>query len=191
MRGLLMFALLCFSGVAFAAGDGGDGGIPLVKIGLHAFNLALLLGVLYYFLADRIRDALANRSASWKRRIEDTQKAEHAAQTRFDEIERKLSGFEKELSRMRENAEAEAVKERELILSRADRQVEQIQTAARRSIRDETARARQQLRSDAAVLAVELATQKVASDISGTDRERLTSDFLSQLTTDASGVGHG
>ena len=60
--------------------------------------------------------------------------------------------------------------------------------AARRSIRDETAKARQQLRSDAAALAVEIATQQVTTNITGSDRERLTHDFLNQLDN---GVGHG
>ncbi len=193
---VLAVAWVSLPGVALAANTAAEGeahhGPPWGDIALHAFNLAVLLVVLYFLVGGRIRDALANRSADLKHKLAEAQQAEAEARARFEELERKLAGFEQELSTMRDDAEGDARRERDLLTARAEAQVEQISAATARSIRDETARARQTLRADAASLAVELASREVALEIGGDDHQRLTADFLSLLESETTnGVGHG
>ena len=59
---LLPLGLLLFSSVAFAVGgDHHAEGFPLREILLHAMNLAVLIGLLYWLAGSRIRDAGAVR----------------------------------------------------------------------------------------------------------------------------------
>lgn len=174
-RTLALAPLLALSGVALA---GGDGHIPLQKIGLHALNLVILLGVIGFFTRKMIRDGLANRAANIRTAIEASDKAQAAAQERFSELEAKLAGLEGHLAEMRQEAETEAAAERGLLLERADAEVASIRSSVSRSVQAEAVRARTALRRHAAELAVALAAEQVAARITDADHVRLTRDFL-------------
>lgn len=173
-RALVLTPLLALSGVALAGGDG----IPLQKIGLHALNLVILLGLIGFLTRKMIKDGLANRAANIRNAIEASDKAQAAAQERFSELEAKLAGLESHLAEMRQEAEAEAAAERTLLLEKADKEAAAIKAGVARTVRNETARARNTLRRHAAELAVQLAAEQVAASITDADHVRLTRDFL-------------
>ena len=157
---------------------------------MHTVNLFILLGVLGYLLRGKIKDAVANRSAQIKKSIDDAAALRKETQLRFDDVERKLSGFEKQLSEMRADAESEAEKEHAAILQRAERDAKTISEAAERTIRDETARARQSLRAEAAALSVSLAEKQLSKDFNPEDQRRFADEFLGAVKK-TNGVGHG
>ena len=92
--------------------DNGAAGIldaPVTKVGLHAINLLLFLGVLGYFGRRPIADALANRAFSIKKELKDSAAVRDAARARNDELGARLGKIEAEITAMRENAEREAL----------------------------------------------------------------------------------
>ncbi len=186
-RVLALLPLLALSGVAMASGDGHH--IPLQKIGLHALNLVILLGLVGFLTRKMIRDGLADRAATIKAAIESSDKALAAAQEKADALEAKAAGFEQLLAEMRTEAEVEATAERARLLEKADAEAAAIQSGASRSIRNEVERARNTLRREAAELAVQLAADQVAARISDDDHARLARDFLGALKADE--VKHG
>jgi F-type H+-transporting ATPase subunit b len=184
--GLPLIAQASEGAHAAAEAEGGGHGIPWGPIGLHAFNLALLVGVLLYFVRPKVVDAIKNRSASIKREVDEANQARKEAEEKYKELEGRLAGMEQQLAGMRQQAEAEARREREAILSRGADDARQIGLTAARSIRDESLRARQSLREEAAKIAIELAAVQVAQQIQADDQDRLTEDFLAAVSASAS-----
>ena len=185
--------LIGLPGVALAAGGGGDVAHTLEDslkpIAFHALNLLMLLGLLGYLLAPRIKTALAARADQIARDIDGAGAAEAEAKAKFEELSTKLDGFEAELAKMRADTEALAQADRDALVARAEREVAAIQEGAQRSIRDESARATADLRAEAARLAVGLAARRVAEQIDDEDHKRLDGEFLSVLGVQE--VGHG
>jgi len=168
--------LLLLISEAYAGGDG----LPpdLNAIAFHAINFLLLVGLLTYLLRDKLRDALANRAARVKQEIDQSNQARKDAAQRFEDLEARLDGFETELEQMKTAAEEEADKEHKGILARAEEDAARIAESAQRSIRDETDRARQALRNEVAKLSVDLAREKLSSEVTSDDQQRLAGDFI-------------
>lgn len=171
----------------------GGAGLPADPntIAFHAFNLFLLIALLTWLLRSKLKDALANRATRVKREIDDSNQLRKDAQTRFAELEARLSGFEGELSKMREDAETAATKERESIMARAEEDAARITESAERTIRDETERARQALRREVAVLSIDIARDRLEKQVSADDQKRLAKDFVDTVKSDNSGVTNG
>jgi F-type H+-transporting ATPase subunit b len=187
MRTLLLF--LVFTGTASASGwNSFDEARESILF--HAINLAILFGVGTWLLRGKIRDALANRAGQIKRDIDESNKARKDARHRYEELEARLTGFERELQRMRAEAEEDAEKEKANILVQAGEDAERIQAAAERTIRDETARARASLRREAAQISIDLARERLEGAVDSDDQARLTQDFLSTVQSGGE-VGNG
>jgi len=169
-------ALLLFVSNAFAAGAGDPP--DLNAIAFHAINLFLLIGLLTFLLRNKIKDALANRAIRIRTDIDDSNRLRKEAQQRFEDLEARLDGFERELDKMKVDAESEAATEQQAILSRAEEDAARIAEAAQRSIRDETDRARQALRREVAELSVGMAREKLSAAVTSDDQDRLTGDFI-------------
>ena len=185
-RAVVLAPALAFSGVALAGGDG----IPLQKIGLHALNLAIFIGVIGFLTRKMVKDGLANRAANIRIAIEASDRALAAAEARHTELEATLAGLESHLAQMRQEAENDAAAERAMLLEKADAETASIKANVARTIRGETQRARSGLRQHAAELAVQLAAEQVAASITDDDHARLTRDFLGTVQG-GSEVSHG
>ena len=185
-RAVVLAPALALSGVALAGGDG----IPLQKIGLHALNLAIFIGVIGLLTRKMIKDGLANRAANIRIAIEASDRALAAAEARRTELEATLAGLESHLAQMRQEAENDAAAERAMLLEKADAETASIKANVARTIRGETQRARSGLRQHAAELAVQLAAEQVAASITDDDHARLTRDFLGTVQG-GSEVSHG
>jgi F-type H+-transporting ATPase subunit b len=188
MRVLTLFILLTTP--AYASGwDSFDDADVQKMLLFHLINLVILFGTLTYLLRGKIRDALANRAGQIKRDIDDSNKARKDAKHRYEDLEARLSGFEGELEKMREEALIDADKEREVILAQAEQDASRVKAAAERTIRDETERARTSLRQEAAKLSVDLARERLVAEVNADDQQRLTKDFLD--TVQAESVPNG
>ncbi len=168
--------LLLLVSDAFAAGSGD--GPDLNSIAYHALNFFLLVGLLTFLLRNKIRDALANRAARIRADIDTSNRLRKEAQQRFEDLESRLDGFEKQLDKMKKDAEVEARSEQEAILARAEEDSARIAESAQRSIRDETERARQALRREVAELSVGLAREKLSAAVTSDDQDRLAGNFI-------------
>lgn len=174
---IAVLAALVGASPAFAAGD-----FPGTKIGIHAVNLLIILGVLGYFVRRPVADALANRRAEIRRGIEAAEQARAAARARAAAIEARLGAIESEVGQLRAEAEVEATREAEVIARRAAVDVAAVDAAATRAIQDELARARAALRAEAATLAVGLAGELASRNIAEGDHARLTQSFVTTVT---------
>lgn len=176
---MLLFPLLVST--AFAAGGGESGaehGVPWVPIALHAMNLTILFLVIYRFAGASIRDSLKGRATRIRKEIGDAAALAADATKRMENLSARLDGFEAELAGMKAQAEAESAREREEIIARAKRESALIEEATARTIRSEVTKARSELREEAVRLAMQLAEQRLKTQLRADDEDRFAAEFL-------------
>jgi F-type H+-transporting ATPase subunit b len=173
-------ALLAFgAGAARASDEGGAGGGLLFPL----LNLALLLGVLFYFARKPIRDFFSERRGTIQAALEDAARMRAEAEARYAEWQRKLAALEAELDEIRTHSRERAEAERERILSDARAAAERIRGDARAAVQQEVERARRALREEAADLAVEIAAERLRGQVRDADRARLIDEFIERIET--------
>jgi len=202
LPGLLGSATLCLSlllgpALAIASGDAPAGephGVPFGDLAWHGFNLLLLLGLIFFLARRPVSDALRNRSTAVRRSIEDAQQARQQARAQLEELEEKLADFELQVERLRKEMADQAEHEQAAIISRAERESQVVRVAAERAIRDETLRARRELQHEAVGLAVRLAEEILASQVSDADQQSLARELLETVAHQGAaerGIDHG
>ena len=158
----------------------------VTKLGAHAFNLLLYVGIILFFVRRPAQDALRGRALEIRKTITDSAKERDEAKDRHEEVTARLHKLEDEIATMRAEAEADAKLESERMVARAREEAERIAATGQRNIRDEIARARNELRNDAVELAVQLAENTLKEAVTAADQKRLAQDFLASLAEGAS-----
>ena len=179
----------------YTADDDGDGTanwldpdseqFMLAKLGFHAFNLLLFVGLIVAFVRRPAQDAVRGRALEIRKTITDSAKERDEAKERHEDVTARLAKLEDEITRMRTEAEADAKVEAERMVERAREEATRIAKTAERNIQDEIARARLELRNDAVDLAVELAEGVLRETVTAADQKRLANDFLATLNDGA------
>jgi len=156
----------------------------LDKLLLHAFNLALLVGLILFFVRRPIADALRTRALTIRKELTDSARARDEAHQHHEEVAARLVAIETEIQALRNEAIAEAAILEAKLIERANDESERIAEGAERKIRDEAQRARLELRRDAVELAVELAESALRDRIGDADQQRLAREFLNAIHDD-------
>jgi F-type H+-transporting ATPase subunit b len=147
----------------------------------HALNLALLLGVLVYFVRRPVADTFRERALTIRTELTETARTRDEAHQRHQELLARLEKIENEIRGMDAEAEVEAKREEEKLIERAKREAARITEQVERNIRDESTRARTELRQDAVNLAIQLAESTLRQGVSATDQQALARQFLDSV----------
>ncbi len=153
----------------------------LMEVGIHAFNFALLLGILGYFLKRPLGDFLANRRKAIEGELEESSRIRAEAEARYQEYDRRLKGFDAEVSGLVERVRQECQVEQDQAVKAARKLGEAVLNTTRKALDEEMRRARVELRREAIDLAVKLAESVLAGQVSGEDQKRLAEAYLSQV----------
>jgi F-type H+-transporting ATPase subunit b len=172
-------ALLFVAGPAWAEGDGHGGGTR--DLLYSVLNLALLLGVLFYFVRKPLQDFFAARRAGIQSELQAAADLRSDAEARYAKWQRRLIDLESELAAIRQTARERAAREREQILADATAAAERIRRDATAAVDQELRRARAQLREEAANLAVELASEALKRQVNAADQDRLLDEFVQTI----------
>ena len=174
-----------FAGVAYASsassasGDSHESGAEILKQTLYqGFNLALLLGVIFYFGRKPIGEFFSTRRTGIQSELSEAADLLTQAEQRNAELQRRLVDLGSEVEGIREEAGRRAEDEAERILADARATAERIRQDAQAAVAQELRRAQSALRDEAADLALELAARKLNEQVSDTDRERLVDEFI-------------
>ena len=154
------------------------------KLLWHAFNLALLIGLVLMFVRRPVGDALRTRALEIRKDLTDSARARDEAEQHHSEVAARLVAIESEIQTLRDEAIAEAAILEAKLIERAHEEAQRIADGAERKIRDEAQRARTELRRDAVELAVELAENTLKTKIDAQDQQRLAREFLTAIHDD-------
>ncbi|MFP6655867.1 MAG: ATP synthase F0 subunit B [Myxococcota bacterium] len=174
------------SGVAQASGGEHASDQSVLKDMLfQALNLALLLGVLFYFGRKPIAEFFAGRREGIATELSEAADLLRQAEERNTDLQRRLTELDAEIDGIRDEAGRRAEEEAARILTDAQAAAERIQRDAKAAVAQELRRAQATLRDEAADLAIELAAQKLSEQVVDADRDRLVDEFIARIEPNA------
>ena len=180
----LVVALLLLAGmstlpeIVLAAEEGNPWGIWF-DIG-RVFNVLLVIGVLVW-IARKPLSNFFSRSQSIREELAEAQKARMEAEAKLAEIESRMSRLDDELKEIAGTAEQEAQAEYRRLLAVAEEDAQKIVERSKQEIEGMTHAAQLELRQHAAELSVQLAEERIRSEITDADREKLFARFVTKL----------
>jgi F-type H+-transporting ATPase subunit b len=179
--------LVCLgSGVAQASGaEHASDENALKDVLFQALNLAILLGVLFYFGRKPISEFFASRRVGIATELTEAADLLRQAEERNTELQRRLSDLDAEVDGIRDEAGRRAEQEAARILADARAAADRIQHDAKAAVAQELRRAQDTLRDEAADLAIELAAQKLSEQVADADRDRLVDEFITRIEPNA------
>jgi F-type H+-transporting ATPase subunit b len=164
---------------AFASEEGNPWGIWF-NVG-RIFNLLLVVGVLVWVARKPLASFFANRSQSIREELEGAQKARAEAEARLAEIESKMSRLDEELKEIARTSEQEGQAEYSRLLAAAEQDAQKIVERSRQEIDGMTRAAQLELKQHAAELSVHMAEERIRTEITPADRERLFTRFVAKI----------
>ena len=167
---------------AFAASPAHDDhGFPWAVWVVNLINLAIFVGIIYYFAGSKISAFFANRSDSIDRERSEARRLREEAQQRLDEYDLRLTSFEREREELLEEYKAQGERERERLIEEARGQIEKMRVDARRTIEQETRKAVAALERQAVDMAVEMAQRMARERLDDNQQRVLVDRFVVDL----------
>lgn len=170
---LLILAVTAPAGAAQAGHDA-----DLAELVFKWINLALLFGVLVYFLRKPLSRYFAGQRQAIQGAIVESRKLRQEAQRRLAEIEQRLARLEEEIEAVRKHAAADIAAEQRRIRETAERESERILATARAEIDSATRAARLELKAYIARLAMTLAEAKIRQQLTPATHAALFEAFV-------------
>ncbi len=181
-RQFSVIGLVLLAGAAQASGDDAESHADVLKETIYqGLNLALLLGVIFYFGRRPIAEFFSNRRGEIQSELNESADLLSKAEQRNSELQRRLVELGSEVDGIKEEAGRRAEEEAERILTDARVTAERIRRDAQAAVAQELRRAQGVLREEAADLALEIAARKLAEQVSDADRDRLVDEFISRV----------
>jgi F-type H+-transporting ATPase subunit b len=175
----LLLAGIVFPETASAAEEGSRWGVWL-DVG-RVFNLLLVVGVVVLIARKPLSNFFTGRTQAIREQLAEAQRARMEAEAKLAEIESRMSRLNDELKEIAKNAEIEAQDEYKRLITAAEQEAEKIVERSKQEIEGMTRTAQQELKSHAAKLSVQLAEERIQSEITETDHERLFNRFVAKL----------
>lgn len=180
-------ALLLGAGIylalpGFAAAAEGEGGRSELWLGIGKLaNLILVIAVLVWVARKPLANFFAVRTQTIRDQLAEAQKARAEAETRLAQIEASMSHLDSELREIKANAEKESWEEYQRLAAIAERDAEKLVERARREINGMTRAAQTELKAHAAELSIQLAKEKIQTEMTEEDRRRLFERFVAKV----------
>jgi len=181
---LALLSMLLLPAMTLAAGGGDhqvDSGVILKDFVWRCINFAVLVGLLVYFVRKPIRNALQNRRAEIEKALADASAARDAAEARAKQYQEKLAKAAAEIESIYAAIRREGEVERDKILTSAREMAAKIEIEADAKAASAVARARAELRAEAARLAVQLAEELLAKNVTAADQKRLVDEYMQKV----------
>lgn len=166
-----------------AAGEHGAAAEHGVFAGLlwPVANFLVLVVLLNKFLRAPITEYLAARSAQIRKDLVEAAALNKSATAQLADVEQKMQALPRELDALRTRGAEEIVAEEERIASAAAADRARLLTQTKREIEVRLQAAERELSDHAAALALQLAEQKLATDMTAADHTRLVDRYVAQV----------
>lgn len=172
---------ILYLSTAYASGGGGEEAPNWLGFFWRLLNFTILLGLLYWLLAGKIRDFFTGRREGIKTALAEAVSAREAAEKKFREYSEKLDKATEEIEQLGEMIRAQGLAEKERIIQDARKEAEKIKEDARTRVEQEFIKASQNLRIEAANLSTQLAEELLRGQIRAEDHEALVKDYIGKV----------
>lgn len=185
IKGLILTVLALLGATVVYAAGGGEGHASSEALTQdyiwRVIDFAIIFAILFYFTRKPIRNGLKGRSEKVATELTEARKLKDEAEAKFAEYDRKLDRANEEIAEMTEAIKDEALKEHDRLLMDATEAAQKIRQEASNAAEQEVARARTQLRQEASTLAIALAEELVAKNLTKEDQARLVDEYLQKV----------
>jgi F-type H+-transporting ATPase subunit b len=176
------------SELAEGAAEGGFG-LNLDIFETNLINLAILIGILFYFGRKVLTNILSERRSKIESAIQDAEKRLKEAQTSLAQVQTSLAQAQVEAERIRKSAEDNAKAAKEAILAKAVLDVERLKETATADLNAETERAIAQLRQNVVAQALQKVEAQLKSGIADDAQQVLIERSIATLALSNAQLG--
>jgi F-type H+-transporting ATPase subunit b len=172
MMGKLFLLATLLATEAHSAGEGGFG-LHLDILESNIINLAILIGVLFYFGRKFLGNTLGERRTRIAEEIQAAEQRQKEAAGKLADQQQKLAQAQAEAEEIRQAAETNAQRAKEKILAQSVENVKRLKEVAVQDLNTEQERVIAQLRHRVVAMALERSESRLKSDLDESAQQQL------------------
>jgi F-type H+-transporting ATPase subunit b len=180
-----MIRLMLFAAQAWAEeGHGAHGGpveIPWKNLWAQGFNLAVLLGLLFYVLRHSVKAHFETRAREYEQLVARAEAARQEAEQNKQAIEQRLTKLQASAERTAQEAKGEADKLRTKLMEEAKVLTAKMEQEAQRSAALELEKAKAELRHELLERALSSAGENLGKNLSSNEQKKLQHEFVEKI----------
>jgi F-type H+-transporting ATPase subunit b len=179
-----LIASLLWLTAAYASGGGESGdqeGPNWFNFAWRLFNFVILVGVLYWLLAEKARGFFNGRREGIRTALAEAAIAREAAEKKFQEYSAKLDKATEEIDQISKMIISQGLAEKERILEDARKAAEKIREDTQARMKQEFNNASHLLRVEAVRLSTQMAEELLRKHIQAADHEAIVKDYIEKL----------
>ena len=177
-----IFFLISIS-IAFASGEGegGHDSKEWIDLGKKAFDFIVLVGLLYWLLAAKIKEFFSGRRAEIKEDLEKSVERKADAEKKYREYSEKLDKASVEIDGIFEMIKAQGITEKQKIIEDAEKAAKKMKEDAQARIEQELKGATDELKARAIQLSVQMAEEILKRSITAQDHEAMVKEYMDKV----------
>lgn len=165
----------------FLAAEEGGFGLNFDILETNLINLAIIIGVLFYFGSKFLGKTLSTRQSAIEAAIAEAEQRKQEAATALAEQQQKLAQAQEEAKKILADAEQTATRTQEAILAQAKVDVERMRATAAQDLSSQEAKVMRELQQRIAALALEKAERELPSRLNDDIQRRLVDASIAML----------
>ena len=166
-----------------SAGGHAEEGRNWIGFGWRAFNFVVLAGLLYWLMADKVREFFSSRQRDVNTTLQGLTVAKEEAEKKFAEYSARLDKATEEIEGTVDLIRRQGVAEKERIIADAEKAAAKMKDDARKRMDQEMKMARHDLRNEAVRLSVQMAQDTLKQHITATDHAVMVGDYIDKVVS--------
>ena len=179
----LTLVLLVVVNSVYASGgsEGGHEKSQWFEFAWKTLDFVLLVGFLYWLLAEKIKIFFVGRRQEIKDSMENAAKEKTEAEKKYREYSEKIDKASHEIDGIIDMIKAQGVAEKQKIIEDAGKVAQKMKEDAQARIEQEFNKASYQLRSEAVQLSVQMAEEILKKNITAQDHEVMVREYMDKV----------
>jgi F-type H+-transporting ATPase subunit b len=177
----LLFGLFTMTAAHASGGGGGDEGPNWFGFAWRVVNFLILIGALYWLLADKIKSFLSARREGIRTALAEAVSAREEAEQKFREYAAKLDKATGEIDEIKQMIQAQGLTEKERMIEDARNTSKKMKEDTQARMEQEFKKASRELRIEAVRLSTQMAEELLRKNIRANDHEALVTDYIEKV----------
>ena len=144
-------------------------------------DFVVLVGLLYWMLAAKIKEFFAGRRQDIKDSLENAARQKTEAEVKYKEYSEKIEKASAEIDGIFEMIKAQGVAEKQKIIEEAEKVAKKIKEDSQMRTAQELKKASDQLRTEAVMLSVQMAEEIIKKNIAVQDHETIVREYMEKV----------
>jgi F-type H+-transporting ATPase subunit b len=176
--------LLLTIGMAFAGeAEGSESRQEWISLAKKTFNFVVLMGLLWWLSAAKIKEFFSGRRAEIKESLEKAVERKAEAEKKYREYSEKIDKASTEIDGIIEMIKAQGVTEKQKIIEDAERTAKKMKEDAQARIEQEMKKATDLLKVQSVELSVKMAEEILKKNITKEDHAAMVKEYIDKVVT--------